>query len=164
MVLPQAMAWVQYWFCVLSLKFCGKSKKICGDISQLSPAFCMYGYSSSMNSGKIVADGWTDRGSIRGPRGPKKRKKQKDRKREKEKRPPPPSRSSLQFRGKQQKWKSLQCNWKNCNSKKSLTSSREGGKLRLYKVKHEPVERNRIQEIKIFDKYLHFAFLDPFIF
>ena len=28
-----------------------------------------------MNSGKIVAggrDGWTDRGSIRGPRGPKK--------------------------------------------------------------------------------------------
>ena len=43
MVLPQAMAWVQYWFRVLSLKFCGKSKKICGDISQLSPAFCMYG-------------------------------------------------------------------------------------------------------------------------
>ena len=42
MVLPQAMAWVQYWFRVLSLKFCGKSKKICGDISQLSPAFCMY--------------------------------------------------------------------------------------------------------------------------
>ena len=29
-------------------------------------------YSSSMNSGKIGADGWTDRGSIRGPRGPKK--------------------------------------------------------------------------------------------
>ena len=33
-------------------------------------------YSSSMNSGKIVADGWTDgwtgRGFIRGPRGPKK--------------------------------------------------------------------------------------------
>ena len=30
-----------------------------------------------MNSGKIVAggrDGWTDRGSIRGPRGPKKEK------------------------------------------------------------------------------------------
>ena len=27
MVLPQAMAWVQYWFRVLSLKFCGKSKK-----------------------------------------------------------------------------------------------------------------------------------------
>ena len=44
MVLPQAMAWVQYWFCVLSLKFCGKSKKICGDISQLSPAFCMYAW------------------------------------------------------------------------------------------------------------------------
>ena len=38
MVLP----WGQYWFCVLSLKFCGKSKKICGDISQVSPAFCMY--------------------------------------------------------------------------------------------------------------------------
>ena len=44
MVLPQAMAWVQYWFRVLSLKFCGKSKKICGDISQLSPAFCMYAF------------------------------------------------------------------------------------------------------------------------
>ena len=42
MVLPQAMAWVQYWFRVLSLKFCGKSNKNCGDISQLSPAFCMY--------------------------------------------------------------------------------------------------------------------------
>ena len=42
MVLPQAMAWVQYWFRVLSLRFCGKSKKNCGDISQLSPAFCMY--------------------------------------------------------------------------------------------------------------------------
>ena len=42
MVLPQAMAWVQYWFRVLSLKFCGKSKKNCGDISQVSPAFCMY--------------------------------------------------------------------------------------------------------------------------
>ena len=42
MVLPQAMAWVQYWFRVLSLKFCGKSKKICGDISQVSPAFCIY--------------------------------------------------------------------------------------------------------------------------
>ena len=42
MVLPQAMAWVQYWFRVLSLKFCRKSKKICGDISQQSPAFCMY--------------------------------------------------------------------------------------------------------------------------
>ena len=27
MVLPQAMAWVQYWFRVLSLKFCGKFKK-----------------------------------------------------------------------------------------------------------------------------------------
>ena len=36
------MAWVQYWFRVLSLKFCGKSKKNCGDISQVSPAFCMY--------------------------------------------------------------------------------------------------------------------------
>ena len=42
MVLPQAMAWVQYWFRVLSLKFCEKSKKICGDISPQSPAFCMY--------------------------------------------------------------------------------------------------------------------------
>ena len=42
MVLPQAMAWVQFWFRVFSLKFCGKSKKICGDISQVSPAFCMY--------------------------------------------------------------------------------------------------------------------------
>ena len=42
MVLPQAMAWVQYWFRVLSLKFCGKSKKICGDNSPQSPAFCMY--------------------------------------------------------------------------------------------------------------------------
>ena len=42
MVLPQAMAWVQYWFRVLSLKFCGKSKKNCGDISPQSPAFCMY--------------------------------------------------------------------------------------------------------------------------
>ena len=42
MVLPQAMAWVQYWFRVLSLKFCGKSKKNCGDISQVSPTFCMY--------------------------------------------------------------------------------------------------------------------------
>ena len=42
MVLPQAMAWVQYWFRILSLKFCGKSKKNCGDISQVSPAFCMY--------------------------------------------------------------------------------------------------------------------------
>ena len=42
MVLPQAMAWVQYWFRVVSLKFCGKSKKNCGDISQVSPAFCMY--------------------------------------------------------------------------------------------------------------------------
>ena len=42
MVLPQAMAWVQYWFCILSLKFCGKFKKICGDISPQSPAFCMY--------------------------------------------------------------------------------------------------------------------------
>ena len=30
-------------------------------------------FSSSMNSGKIGADGWTDRGSIRGPRGPKTR-------------------------------------------------------------------------------------------
>ena len=43
MVLPQAMAWVQYWFRVLSLKFCGKSQKNCGDILQVSPAFCMYG-------------------------------------------------------------------------------------------------------------------------
>ena len=43
MVLPQAMAWVQYWFRVLSLKFCKKSKKNCRDISQVSPAFCMYG-------------------------------------------------------------------------------------------------------------------------
>ena len=42
MVLPQAMAWGQYWFRVLSLEFCGKSKKNCGDISQVSPAFCMY--------------------------------------------------------------------------------------------------------------------------
>ena len=42
MVLPQAMAWVQYWFRVLSLKFCGKFKKNCGDISPQSPAFCMY--------------------------------------------------------------------------------------------------------------------------
>ena len=42
MVLPQAMAWVQYWFRVLSLKFYGKSKKNCGNISQVSPAFCMY--------------------------------------------------------------------------------------------------------------------------
>ena len=42
MVLLQAKAWVQYWFRVLSLKFCGKSKKICGDISPQSPAFCMY--------------------------------------------------------------------------------------------------------------------------
>ena len=32
----------KYWFRVLSLKFCGKSKKICGDISPQSPAFCMY--------------------------------------------------------------------------------------------------------------------------
>ena len=47
MVQPQAMAWVQYWFRVLSLKFCGKSKKICGDISQVSPAFCMYGWTST---------------------------------------------------------------------------------------------------------------------
>ena len=43
MVLPhQAMAWVQYWFRVLGLKFCGKSKKNCGDISPQSPAFFMY--------------------------------------------------------------------------------------------------------------------------
>ena len=33
----------KYWFHVLSLKFCGKSKKICGYISPQSPAFCMYG-------------------------------------------------------------------------------------------------------------------------
>ena len=44
MVLPQAMAWVQYWFRVLSLKFGGKSKKIGGDLSPVSPAFCMYDY------------------------------------------------------------------------------------------------------------------------
>ena len=44
MVLPQAMAWVQYWFRILSLKFCGKTKKICGDISPQSPAFCMYAF------------------------------------------------------------------------------------------------------------------------
>ena len=48
MVLPQAMAWVQYWFRILSLKFCRKSKKNCGDISPQSPAFCMY--VSSMES------------------------------------------------------------------------------------------------------------------
>ena len=36
MVLPQAMAWVQYWFCVLSLKFCGKSKKLRRYISGIS--------------------------------------------------------------------------------------------------------------------------------
>ena len=47
MVLPQAMAWVQYWFRVLSLKVCGKSKKICGDISQVSPAFCTYALTPS---------------------------------------------------------------------------------------------------------------------
>ena len=41
------MAWVQYWFRVLSLKFCGKSKKNCRDISQVSAAFCMY--DSGMN-------------------------------------------------------------------------------------------------------------------
>ena len=45
MVLSQAMAWVQYWFRILSLKFCGKSKKNCGDISPQSPAFCMYAHS-----------------------------------------------------------------------------------------------------------------------
>ena len=32
MVLPQAMAWVRYWFRVLSLKFCGKSKKKIAEI------------------------------------------------------------------------------------------------------------------------------------
>ena len=43
MVLPQAMAWVHYWFCVLSLKFCGKSKKIAGIYPSYPPLFaCMY--------------------------------------------------------------------------------------------------------------------------
>ena len=58
MVLPQAMAWVQYWFRVLSLKFCGKSKKICGDISQLSPAFCMYGH-KVLYASKTRTSYWT---------------------------------------------------------------------------------------------------------
>ena len=66
------------------------------------------------------------------------------------------------YRCKQQKWKRLQCSWKYCNLKKSFTSFREGGKLRHCKVKHEPVERNRIKKIKIFDKYLHFCFFGPF--
>ena len=65
-------------------------------------------------------------------------------------------------RGKQQKWKSLQCSWKYCNSKKSFTSSRKGGNLRHCNVKHKPVERNRIQEIQIFDKYLIFCVFVPF--
>ena len=43
MVLPQAMAWVQYWFRVLSLKFCRKSKKNCGEILRYLPLFaCMH--------------------------------------------------------------------------------------------------------------------------
>ena len=43
MVLPQAMAWVQYWFCVLSLKFCGKSKKFVEIKSPETLLFWMYG-------------------------------------------------------------------------------------------------------------------------
>ena len=42
MVLPQAMAWVQYWFRVLSLKFCGKSKKIAEILSPETLLFSMY--------------------------------------------------------------------------------------------------------------------------
>ena len=63
MVLPQAMAWVQYWFRILSLKFCGKSKKNCGDISQVSPAFCMYA---------VMKVEWftSDKFSLLFPRGP----------------------------------------------------------------------------------------------
>ena len=56
----------------------------------------------------------------------------------------------------------LQCSWKYCNSKKSFTSSRKGGNLRHCNVKHKPVERNRIQEIQIFDKYLIFCVFVPF--
>ena len=42
MVLPQAMAWVQYWFCVISLIFCRKSKKNCGIYLRYLPLFaCM---------------------------------------------------------------------------------------------------------------------------
>ena len=41
---------VQYWFRVLSLKFCGKSKKNCRDISPQSPAFCMYDYRFGQNA------------------------------------------------------------------------------------------------------------------
>ena len=42
MVLPQAMAWVQYWFRVLSLKFCGKSKKFAVIYHRYHPLFaCM---------------------------------------------------------------------------------------------------------------------------
>ena len=55
MVLPQAMAWVQYWFRILSLKFCGKSKKICGDISPQSPAFCIYAPPSSFINIVIIS-------------------------------------------------------------------------------------------------------------
>ena len=57
MVLPQAMAWVQYWFRVLSLKFCGKSKKICGDISPQSPAFCMYASTLYHHNSKFTQTG-----------------------------------------------------------------------------------------------------------
>ena len=56
MVLPQAMAWVQYWFRVLRLKFYGKSKKNCGDISQQSPAFCMYD-STVFEDPKVLSTG-----------------------------------------------------------------------------------------------------------
>ena len=56
MVLPQAMAWVQYWFRVFSLEFCGKSKKICWDISQVSPAFCMYAPDGANNWSKRCAN------------------------------------------------------------------------------------------------------------
>ena len=43
MVLPQAMAWVQYWFHVLSLKFYGKSKKIAVIYHRYHPLFaCMH--------------------------------------------------------------------------------------------------------------------------
>ena len=43
MVLPQAMAWVQYWFRVLSLKFCGKSKKIAEIYLRYLPLFACMG-------------------------------------------------------------------------------------------------------------------------
>ena len=67
MVLPQAMAWMQYWFRVLSLKFCGKSKKICGDISPVSPAFSMYvpglqKFSNNLFQEKISATSFKDLG------------------------------------------------------------------------------------------------------